>query len=86
MASESCLSMLTEEEFLACVPLQNTERIIKVLATLYKESKMQTQDVIQMMRCMTYLKILCDCTEEYQLKYQSAIKDSLLIETMLETY
>ena len=78
--------MLTEEEFLACVPLQNTERIIKVLATLYKESKMQTQDVIQMMRCMTYLKILCDCTEEYQLKYQSAIKDSLLIETMLETY
>ncbi len=40
MASESCLSMLTEEEFMSCVPLQNTERIIKVLATLYKETKM----------------------------------------------
>ncbi len=38
------------------------------------------------MRCITYLKILCDCKEEYQLKFQTSIKESILIETMIETY
>ena len=66
LASESCMSYSTEEELLNCQALQQVTRIVSVLTELYKECQLKMEALIEIMRSITYLKIICDCNRDYR--------------------
>ncbi|CDW88085.1 c2 domain-containing protein [Stylonychia lemnae] len=86
LATESCLSGQTEEDFQNNQVLKNTDKIIKIMAEMYKYRQLDSGALVQVMKCITYLKITCDCDKKYQNIFREHILKSMLIETMIEHY
>ena len=40
------------------------------------DAPLQTATIIHMMRCINYLKIICDCNLEQRTKFETAIKET----------
>ena len=88
LASESCMSLQSPEEMRDNQVLQNVQRIIQVVASIYKSASTETDMSIitNMMRIMTYLKIICQSDDSYMGLYKKTLLTSCLVEKMIDNY
>lgn len=68
--------------------LRNIGKIIECVANLYKEYHHQLpfSAILSIMKCITYLKISAECGPIYLKKFEIAIRDSLLVDAMMELF